>query len=122
MLETTPTHGSTECSQYDREQYARASIQFNLKNEVFCELFPDITSEMQRTLNERKRDIRETITNGATGSAAAGAASLWPQTPASASDNNNNGWQSLASNVLVLVGFGIFAMIVNFVIKNLNQE
>lgn len=115
MLETTPTHGSTECSQYDREQYARGSIQFNLKNEVFCELFPDIKAEMQRTLNDRKRDVRETITNAA-------ASSLWPQTPASASDHNNNGWQSLASNVLVLVGFGVFAMIVNFVIKNLNQD
>lgn len=120
MLETTPTHGSTECSQYDREQYARASIKYNLKNEVFCELFPDIRDEMQRTLNERKRDIRETRTNSATGMAAG--TSLWPQNPQSASENNNNGWQSLASNVLVLVGFGVFVMIVNFVIKNLNQD
>lgn len=121
MLETTPTHGSTECSQYDREQYARSSIQFNLKNDVLCELFPDIRDEMQRTLAERKKrdTLRETITTVGSGTAGA---SLWPQTPASASDMQNNGWQSLASNVLVLVGFGIFAMIVNFVIKNLNHD
>lgn len=53
MLETTPTLGSIETSDYEKRQYARTSAAYNLKNRTFRELFPELCEEFQRQINER---------------------------------------------------------------------
>lgn len=50
MLEQTPTYGSTVASVAERKQMARESLGFNLRNELFCELFPDVVAEMWTSL------------------------------------------------------------------------
>lgn len=50
MLETTPTYGSTAASVGERRQLASASLAFNLRNETFCELFPDVVAEIRTKL------------------------------------------------------------------------
>lgn len=55
MLETTPTLGSCESTSYEKRKYARQSLEFNMKNEVFCELFPEVCEE----INERLAKIEE---------------------------------------------------------------
>ncbi|KAI5651561.1 ubiquitin-conjugating enzyme domain-containing protein [Phthorimaea operculella] len=41
MLEKTPTLGSIETSDYQKRCLAAESLETNLKNKMFCELFPD---------------------------------------------------------------------------------
>lgn len=53
MLETNPTMGSTETSEYEKKVLSRQSWDFNLNNKVFVELFPEIVAE----INERKRKL-----------------------------------------------------------------
>ncbi|VDN15329.1 unnamed protein product [Dibothriocephalus latus] len=42
MLENTPTMGSINTSNAAKKVFARESGEFNLKNELFVELFPDL--------------------------------------------------------------------------------
>ena len=42
MLETTPTHGSIETTTPQKVQFAARSMEFNLKNATFVDLFPDL--------------------------------------------------------------------------------
>mmetsp|Transcript_9134 Transcript_9134/g.12627 ORF Transcript_9134/g.12627 Transcript_9134/m.12627 type:complete len:221 (+) Transcript_9134:3-665(+) len=42
MLEETPTLGSIVTSDAQRRIYAKESLEFNIKNKDFCELFPDL--------------------------------------------------------------------------------
>lgn len=50
MLEQTPTYGSTVASVAERKQLARESLAFNLRNEMFCELFPEVVAEIWTSL------------------------------------------------------------------------
>mmetsp|Transcript_5593 Transcript_5593/g.9490 ORF Transcript_5593/g.9490 Transcript_5593/m.9490 type:complete len:246 (+) Transcript_5593:198-935(+) len=40
MLDSAPTLGSVEASTAQRQKYAAQSLEFNCKNQTFCELFP----------------------------------------------------------------------------------
>ncbi|XP_039493521.1 ubiquitin-conjugating enzyme E2 J2 [Drosophila santomea] len=160
MLESTPTLGSIESSNYDKQMFAQKSLAFNLRNTNFCELFPEIVDEIKQRLqgtqaaaalggtaaNGVKRS--NGLANGATlasadGNLAAGGLAN-PQNAADAIDGGAAGqadlasgggaalqnsarnsylnWQSVYSNLVIIICFAIFALIVNYVIKNLNQE
>jgi len=41
MIETAPTHGSIETSLRQRRLLARTSLDFNVRDPVFCKLFPE---------------------------------------------------------------------------------
>ena len=42
MLEDTPTMGSICTSTYEKRRMAKESAEFNLNDEIFVELFPDV--------------------------------------------------------------------------------
>jgi len=99
MLEKSPTLGSIESTDYDKRAFAEQSLRFNLQNNQFKELFPDIVKRMQEQLNkvdEAKRSEPaqefETITNEQSISG------LW--------------------NVVLLVGFAAFAYTVKYVMMS----
>ena len=46
MLEDTPTVGSIQTSTHVKRTYARSSGKFNLRDDLFCQLFPDIVKEL----------------------------------------------------------------------------
>ncbi|XP_017119269.1 ubiquitin-conjugating enzyme E2 J2 [Drosophila elegans] len=163
MLESTPTLGSIESSNYDKQMFAQKSLAFNLRNTNFCELFPDVVDEIKQRLQGTQAaaaagGIASTssgakrsngLANGASlasadGSLAAGGLAN-PQNAADAIDGGAGGqadlasgggasalqnsarnsylnWQSVYSNLVIIICFAIFALIVNYVIKNLNQE
>lgn len=144
MLETTPTLGSCESTTYEKRRYARQSLDFNMKNEVFQELFPEVCEEIKERLAkiEEHRKANAAATNNnttataatANGTAAAaagaspdglldvdGADGPNPVTGTGADDSNNI-WHSLYTNLIVLIGFVIFALIVHYVIKSMNIE
>ena len=58
MLEKSPTLGSVETTDFDKRQFAVKSHEFNLKNKVYCDLFPDLVIASQSIVEERKERIR----------------------------------------------------------------
>ncbi|XP_060560018.1 ubiquitin-conjugating enzyme E2 J2-like [Ruditapes philippinarum] len=54
MLEKTPTLGSLETSDYTKRQLAAQSNAFNLKDKIFCELFPDDAEKNGNRLNTKE--------------------------------------------------------------------
>lgn len=51
MLERAPTLGSIETSDFQKRQYAARSLEVNIKDKTFCELFPDIVEEINKKLD-----------------------------------------------------------------------
>ena len=74
MTEKTPTLGSLETSDYTKRQLALQSLECNLQNKIFVELFPDLCD-----------DIREKLKDLQTGVATASASALTTTTTSSAS-------------------------------------
>ncbi|XP_017473295.1 PREDICTED: ubiquitin-conjugating enzyme E2 J2 [Rhagoletis zephyria] len=136
MLETTPTLGSIETTTYEKQSYARKSLEFNLKDPLFRELFPEVCEEINKLLQDEKE--KQALLNGA----------IPNSIDKSGITSNNNGscaneangdlqakstvnvkkskslinWPALYSNLVIGISFAIFALVVNYVIKNLNQE
>ncbi|NWV52804.1 UB2J2 enzyme, partial [Daphoenositta chrysoptera] len=48
MVEKGPTLGSIETSEFTKRQLAAQSLAFNLKDKVFCELFPEVVEEIKQ--------------------------------------------------------------------------
>ncbi|KAH8374588.1 hypothetical protein KR200_001808 [Drosophila serrata] len=166
MLESTPTLGSIESSNYDKQMFAQKSLAFNLRNTNFCELFPEMVDEIKQRLQgtqaaaaaaagatastssgtKRANGVANGVALGAVdANLAAGGAGGHPQNGADGIDGEGAGqadlangvgaaalqnsarnsymnWQSVYSNLVIIICFAIFALIVNYVIKNLNQE
>ena len=74
MTEKTPTLGSLETSDYTKRQLALQSLECNLQNKIFVELFPDLCD-----------DIREKLKDLQTGVATASASALTTTPSSSAS-------------------------------------
>lgn len=54
MLEKTPTLGSIETSEYQKRCLAAESLEINIKNKMFCELFPEYVEEIEQQLKQRQ--------------------------------------------------------------------
>lgn len=106
MIEKSPTLGSIETSDYEKKQLAFQSIDYNLKNNLFKDLFPDITSKMQEELVQRKE------------------AQLTAQASQSqrkvSSDQTNI--QSCFWNFILIVGFAAFAYSVKYVMISSDKQ
>ncbi|KAL5291258.1 UBE2J2 family protein [Megaselia abdita] len=103
MLESTPTMGSTETTYYEKKALAKSSLQFNTKNVIFCEMFPEICEEIKNKLTEGKKEepaLQET-----------------PQTNQTTVKEKEK--ESSSNNSFIFVLFLIFALIVNYVIKTI---
>lgn len=136
MLETTPTLGSCDSTTYEKRKYASQSLEFNMKNEVFRELFPEVCEEINERLAKIEEHRKQSAANNNTSSVgtngvATGAAptealdaeqSEGGPNAVSNADESNNIWHSLYTNLIVLIGFVIFALIVHYVIKSMNIE
>lgn len=122
MLETTPTLGSTESTLYEKQQYAKKSLAFNLKNPHFRELFPEICDEIHKRLRHQQYLLTQVATNG-NGTIVDPAFSIGD--PADITENTTfanvpSRWQSLCSNLVIAISFVIFALIVNYVLKTIS--
>ncbi|XP_075153912.1 ubiquitin-conjugating enzyme E2 J2 [Haematobia irritans] len=155
MLESTATLGSIETTTYEKQQLAKKSLAFNLKNPHFVELFPDICEEINKRLQSEKEQklkalnaasaANANVANGQCGKTALANGSL-PNSSigvnglaANANDvvggvggnaavdansgkSLSNSYLNWQSNVIILICFAIFALVVNYVLKNINQE
>lgn len=114
MLERSPTLGSIETTDYQKKQLAISSLSFNIKDKIFCELFPNITEEIKIKLEEREAQLQKEDAQN-------------PETDNLLSDefheNNDNFLNgSMFTNLCVFVGFALFAFTVNYVLKTVSPE
>lgn len=126
MLENTPTLGSIESTLREKQKYARDSLEFNLKNEIFCELFPDVVAEIKGKLNARREangltssNAKDKVTDGKveTNGDATGA-----HETENVENVNASTWHSLTTNLILFLLFLIFALIVNHILKTMSIE
>ncbi|KAK8736122.1 hypothetical protein OTU49_004833 [Cherax quadricarinatus] len=118
MLEKSPTFGSIETSDYEKRQLAQQSLSFNMKDKVFTELFPDITEEIQNKLAQREQELAERAKAAESGSQSDGG----PTSNDSTNQNLDASQMSALTNLLVVVGFALFAWTVTYVVSTLSEE
>ncbi|KAG7155080.1 ubiquitin-conjugating enzyme E2 J2-like [Homarus americanus] len=118
MVEKSPTVGSIETSDYEKRQLAQQSLSFNLKDKVFAELFPDTMEVIQNKLTQREQELAERAK-----AAESGNQSDRGQTSNDSANQNLDASQmSALTNLLVVVGFALFAWTVTYVVSTLSEE
>ncbi|XP_072522577.1 ubiquitin-conjugating enzyme E2 J2-like isoform X2 [Salminus brasiliensis] len=139
MVEKGPTLGSIETSDCTKRQLSAQSLAFNLKDKVFCELFPDVVDEIKQKqmtqveLSSRPQalplpDVVPDADQGHYGLAAMNGhvpldVAAPPQPVAPQQANRNHGLLGGAlANMFVIVGFAAFAYTVKYVLRSIAQE
>lgn len=92
MLETSPTLGSIETSDFTKRKFAIQSGRFNLRNSTFCSLFPELVEEIKSNASS---EVLEVV------------------------DQPRTDHQSNFLNIMVLAGVAIFAVLVSNFINNI---
>lgn len=59
MAETAPTLGSMESSTAQKKKYAKYSLEFNVKDAQFRQLFPELVEKHEEIMNERIKLLGE---------------------------------------------------------------
>jgi len=106
MLENSPTMGSIEMTDYERRQLAAQSLESNIRDEHFCELFSDLAMKIRNEIEKRNSARANEV----------------PSTNTDRSLPENNILNSVVYNSVVLVGFGLFIYLVKYVLYNMNFE
>ncbi|KAF7660226.1 hypothetical protein LDENG_00286280 [Lucifuga dentata] len=140
MVEKGPTLGSIETSDYTKRQLSAQSLAFNLKDKVFCELFPDVVDEMkqkqkaQEELSARTQPLPlpDVVPDGDPQQAHYGLPALngapvplggANPAPGLQQANRNHGLLGGAlANLFVIVGFAAFAYTVKYVLRSIAQD
>ncbi|XP_053137354.1 ubiquitin-conjugating enzyme E2 J2 [Hemicordylus capensis] len=138
MVEKGPTLGSIETSEFTKRQLASQSLTFNVKDKVFCELFPDVVEEIkqkqkaQEELHSRPPTLPlpDVIPDGEAHHGQNGLPLLNGHVPLAAANhpglqqaNRNHGLLGGAlANLFVIVGFAAFAYTVKYVLRSIAQE
>ncbi|XP_069730813.1 ubiquitin-conjugating enzyme E2 J2 [Phaenicophaeus curvirostris] len=138
MVEKGPTLGSIETSEFTKRQLAAQSLAFNLKDKVFCELFPEVVEEIkqkqkaQEELNNRPTSLPlpDVVPDGEAHYGQNGIPLLNGHLllapanhPGLQQANRNHGLLGGAlANLFVIVGFAAFAYTVKYVLRSIAQE
>eukprot|EP00095_Tigriopus_kingsejongensis_P010750 snap_masked-scaffold277_size226016-processed-gene-1.0 protein:Tk10750 transcript:snap_masked-scaffold277_size226016-processed-gene-1.0-mRNA-1 annotation:"ubiquitin-conjugating enzyme e2 j2" len=116
MLEKSPTLGSIETSDRDKRQLAYQSHEFNLKNAIYCELFPPQVTATRDIMAQRREELRLRAEAGA-GREAGG-----PSTDGRHPPQGPGGMYSAMANCLVIGGFAAFALVVQYVLQTITAD
>jgi len=113
MLEKSPTLGSIETSDAEKRSLAIKSIDFNLKDKIVVELFPEVAEEMKRIQENR-------LSNAS--SAAGQAGNRKSSVSLGGNQGSSNSYQNVLASVIVAIGFAFFAFSVRYVLKTISYE
>lgn len=121
MLENSPLLGSCESTTYEKRKLAHLSLEFNLKNETFRELFPELVTEIQEKvdrINEMKKqnELNKVADNSKNEANSA------ERPPGSENQLLNNAYSNVITNLIIFAGLAVFAFIVNYIFKTINIE
>ncbi len=64
MLEKSKALGTIETLHREKVKFAKQSLEFNLKDELFCSLFPDVCDEMKEKLRLQMENDETTVIKG----------------------------------------------------------
>ena len=122
MLERSPTLGSIETTDAVKRRMAVQTHETNLKDKLFCELFPGI-AEKSRNFLSRAKSITNRQKNP--NSSSQGSSEDDPYESSLRQLENNEimgagqGFYGAVTNFLVIGGFAAFAFVVQYVIQSL---
>lgn len=120
MLEKSPTLGSIETSEAMKKSLAASSHQFNLKDKVFVELFPNMADKSRGIINRSQQvTSRHNESNGHSGVMDNDTFETSRQQLEQNEMLAGQGFYGAVTNVLVIGGFAAFAFIVQYVIQSL---
>lgn len=119
MVEQNPTLGSIETSDYTKRQLAVNSWEFNLKNQTFTELFPEIAEEARQKVKKRLEELRASTEGG--GAVGDISRSVVQTGAVNFGDRQQGMVGGTLTNVLVIVGFAAFAWTVKYVLRTISQ-
>ncbi|XP_041980944.1 ubiquitin-conjugating enzyme E2 J2 [Aricia agestis] len=107
MLEKTPTFGSIQTSDYQKRCFAAESLEINLKNKMFCELFPEYVEEIEKQLKERQEALLQSDN---------------PSNPSDAEVTEQSNLYTVLTNLLLVVGFVFLAYMVKYVLASISND
>ena len=115
MLEKSPTLGSIETSESIKKKMAAQTHEFNLKDKVFCELFPQMAEKSQKIIHASKQPKIQILAGGEFDGDSMESASRRQLE----NGPNGAGFYGAVTNFLVIGGFAAFAFVVQYVIQSL---
>ncbi|GFG30810.1 hypothetical protein Cfor_10872 [Coptotermes formosanus] len=118
MIEKSPTLGSIESSEYEKRQLAGQSLDFNLQDKVFCELFPDMVTSIKTELKRRAEAEQAARNNPQSVTSNDMQALLRNQF----GHNDQSPLHSAITNICVIIGFAAFAYTVKYVLRSIATE
>ncbi|XP_071449176.1 ubiquitin-conjugating enzyme E2 J2 [Hetaerina americana] len=131
MIEKSPTLGSIDTSEYEKMQLAIQSLEFNLKDKIFCELFPDLVTRIKEELERRTEAVIAARSSSQNGQVAGGGSTnannsqvgplgMHPQL--AHNQDNQSPLQSALTNICVIIGFAAFAYTVKYVLLTIATD
>ncbi|KAG6803125.1 ubiquitin-conjugating enzyme E2 J2-like [Apis laboriosa] len=114
MIENSPTMGSINTSDYEKKQFAAQSLEYNLKDKLFCELFPETVETIKAELEHRK-ELEKQARHQSTASEVSSL--LRDQLQRDQSPLYN-----VLTNLVVIIGFAAFAFTVKYVLWSVATE
>jgi len=114
MIEKSPTLGSINTTDWEKKQWAQQSLDFNLRDKMFCELFPDTVAEIKVELERRKETEKQTRHQSTT----AEVSSLIRDQL----QREQSPLHSALTNLFVMIGFAAFAYSVKYVLWSIAME
>lgn len=118
MIEKSPTLGSIESSEFEKRQLAGLSLDFNLQDKVFCELFPDMVMSIKTELKRRADAEQAARSNPQSVTSNDMHALLRNQF----GHNDQSPLHSAITNICVIIGFAAFAYTVKYVLRSIATE
>lgn len=113
MLEKSPTLGSIETSDSEKKLAAIKSIDFNLKDKILAELFPEAVEEMKK--------IQETrLTTASTSASQNG--NRKASVSLAVNQGSSNSYQNVLATAIVAIGFAFFLYSVRYVLKTISYD
>ena len=100
MVEKAPTLGSIKTSDAQKKKYARTSLDWNVKDKTFQQLFPDLVVLQKQKLEERRLKNPHTSGNGNSGN-----------TSSTSSDDLNLGVHEMEMQGMMAAMAGLFAIL-----------
>lgn len=109
MVEKNPTLGSIETSDIEKRHLALQSLEFNLKDPTFCEMFPEVVEEIK--CSAEKLSKRNGLVNRLDNNLDQNNPDQIYQEQAPAAIG------STLTNIFVIMGFAVFAYVVKYVLS-----
>jgi len=114
MLEKSPTLGSIETSDTEKRRLALKSLEYNLKDKLVGELFPEIFEEMKSIQETRMKTLESNGIQANLLCASTGTSS--------GSQGSSSNYHNAIATAAVVIGFAIFAYSVKYVLKTMAYE